>query len=622
MEAGERRGTLAKAWEPRRHWPVGLAAVLASLAWDGALAQAVAPEGQQAPGASGLLATEGEPEPIRIPTGGAAADGGEGAAEPCFPVDTIEIAGDHTLLPREKIVEAVRPHAVSCQGNTSVGGLLEAVSGLYAENGFVTTQPWLPEQDIAATRTLTLRVVPGRIDEIVYVEKHKPWRWFLPRMADRTSRLFKAEGPGDLVGRAGDWWDAVDDDLDRFSLLPPSARIAMTRTVEDGDVLQLDALQGTLDALNSVSSHDAKADLAPGRVSATSKVTIENRVDDTFRLYAGYDNKSASGIDRRRFGITAEKDNLIGINDSWSATLRSDVDSNELSGSVSVPVGSLTFTGGGTWSENTTELDGLTEFYYTMWSASAGVYWTVQNTKTARTTLDLTLDHREENRYIGGLRLDEQRVTTLATGVTYTRLFERGSVSGRLGVTVGLPILNANRDPSDAAPDTARYQFAKLDGELSATYTIPQTASLSSTVKGQWTERPLLSNDQMTIGSVETVRGFSKDFMKADSGFIWRNEAFFAVPAQRLVKGETASAEWARAVLSRVNPYVFLDGGLGHDNANDITGYRVSAGLGVRYGGRTFSYDVGYAFRLAHDDKTTDGDATGELFFNLRLKVF
>lgn len=569
-----------------------------------------------------LPTIEDQVAPIVIVTGVGRLDIGAPEAGPCFPVKAIEISGSYTLLARELIIDTVEPFARSCQSNASVAGLLKAINGLFADKGFVTTQAWLPEQDIIATEMLKLNVVAGRIDKIVYAEEHEPWRWFIARMAGRTTELLQTSRPGDLAKRAGAWWSALDDDLDRLTLLPPSTRIAMARSVKEDDILEVDALQNTLDALNRVPSHNAKAELAPGTRPATSEVRIKNRIDDAFRLYVGYDNRSASGIDRLRFGITAEKDNLIGINDTWSLTLRSDIDSNEMSSNVAIPVGRLTVRGTADWSESTSELAPLTEFFHTTWNVSGGFDWILQSSKIQRTSLDATLKHREINRYINGIDLAAQRVTALGAGITYNRFFEQGSLSARLGFEAGLPILNAVRDANDLDAFAPRSQFFKLDGSLAASWVFPQRASLSSAVTWQWTDDLLFADDQITIGSVESVRGYSKGFFKADSGFVWRNEVAFAMPAQLLISGKTPAADWGRKTLAHFNPYIFLDGGLGHDNANDVTGYRVSSGLGVRYGGPALSYDVGYAFRLAEDNVTIMDDVSGELFVNLRLKIF
>lgn len=542
--------------------------------------------------------------------------------EQCFPVTEIVVQGEHDILARDKIIEKIEPLAVPCQGNESVGALLKELNGLYAAAGYVTTQGFLAPQDIAKTGKLVIQVVPGRIGEVRYSEEHEPYRWFLPRMAVRSREFFQATGPFDVLTRTAKWYDALDDELDRLTLLPPSVRIRMAQTVKPGEVLHVDPLQDTIDALNSVPSHKAAAELAPGKAPATSDIVIKNRVKDSFRAYAGYDTESVEGVDRLRFGTTMEKDNLIGVNDIWSLTLRSGTSTNDLSGSVAVPYGNVTARASAGWQESTTDLSGLAELFVTTWNVSGGADWVVLRDKVSKTVLDVTLAHREQNRYINGFALEEQRVTYIAGGAAYSRSFERGSISGRLGGAVGLPIFSAVKDSDDIDDAAPRSQFWKLEGSVSAGYVIPGLASFSTNWVGQYTTQALYNDDQITLGSRATVRGYSSGSFAADMGFYARNEIAFAVPVGKVITAKSPAADWGRATFEHLNPYVFLDGGMGRDNANDLDGYRLSTGLGIRYGGPRLSYDVGYAFRLAEDKVTPVDDADGELFINLRMKLF
>ena len=558
---------------------------------------------------------------------------GKSTAGTCFTVDTIRIEGGLDLFGRKALETVASPFASSCQSNASVGGLLEALNGYFTDKGFATTRAWLPEQDIAASRTLVVRVVPGRIDDVLYKEERQPYRGLFPRMAGLSRDVVAATSFTEAVRRADGWLEGLDDDIERVTLLPPSARIALARTISKGDALHVDRLQDTLDSLNRVPSHAAKAELVPGGDPATSDVRITNRINDAFRLYAGYDTESIEGVDRLRFGVTAEKDNLLGINDSWGTTLKSGIETNELSGDVSVPIGRVTLRAKGDWSESMTDLGPLSELFTTTWNASAGADWIVHTSRSERLVADFTLTHREQNRYINGVALTDQRVSQLQTGVTYSHFFANGSVTGRLGTSLGLPIFNARVDEDDIDEFTPHNQFAKIDASLSASYVLPGKASLSSSLSGQWTTDPLYSDDQLTIGSRSTVRGFSNGSFKADHGAIWRNEVAFVIPADLLL-GKPATggkagtpapgSEWTRTILARLNPYLFLDAGLGRDIANEANGYRVGGGVGLRYGGPRLSFDVGYAWRLASDARSRrahDGEAA-EMFVMLRLKVF
>ena len=238
---------------------------------------------------------------------------GKSAAGTCFTVDTIRIEGGLDLFGRKALKTVALPFASSCQSNESVGGLLEALNGYFADKGFATTRAWLPEQDIAASRTLVVRVVPGRIDDVLYKEERQPYRGLFLRMAGLSRDVVAATSFTEAVRRADGWLEGLDDHIERVTLLPPSARIALARTISKGDALHVDRLQDTLDSLNRVPSHAAKAELVPGGDSATSDVRITNRINHAFRLYAGYDTESIEGVDRLRFGITAEKDSLVSI---------------------------------------------------------------------------------------------------------------------------------------------------------------------------------------------------------------------------------------------------------------------------------------------------------------------
>ena len=301
-----------------------------------------------------------------------------------------------------------------------------------------------------------------------------------------------------------------------------------------------------------------------------------------------------------------------------------------MTGSLSVPAGRWTLRGSVDWSDSITQLSPLAEMFSTTWNASAGADWVAHASKTGRVTTDFTLNHREHNRYISGAELAEQNVTSLSLGINFARYLEQGQTSARLGAAFGLPILNANNDPDDIGDAVPRSQFAKLTGSLSTAYVLPGAASLNSDLSAQWTRHPLFSDDQMTIGSRATVRGFSNAAFQADSAVVWRNEVAFVLPVDKFLGpsepvaggGAAMPPSGARGVLESLNPYLFADAGVGRDIANDLIGYRVSAGAGLRYGGPCFSADAGYGFRLAADGETVPGhEPAGELFLTLRLKL-
>ncbi len=120
-----------------------------------------------APGGGALAAPEVEGETIEVATGGTPAAGAGG--KPCLAVERIVVAGV-TLLPAEAVRAAVAPHAVGCVGDEAAGAVVGAVNEVYAGAGYVTTQAYLPPQDLRAARILRIEIVAGRVGRIDYRE--------------------------------------------------------------------------------------------------------------------------------------------------------------------------------------------------------------------------------------------------------------------------------------------------------------------------------------------------------------------------------------------------------------------------------------------------------------------
>ena len=543
------------------------------------------------------------------------------SVEPCFRIARIRIEGFAEVATAAEIGSLVKPLAFGCQGNGSITALRKALNSHFANNGLVTTQAWLPQQDMGTSHELAISVIPGRVDRIDYQEKPMDGPGMLGGLVGVSDHR-PDSADVDLLRRIGLWLDGMDDDLDRLILLPDPARISMARTVSKDEILQIDTVQDTLDSLNRVASNKAKAELKPGARPATSVVVVHNQIKDTFRLYAGYDTESVEGFDQLRFGTTIEKDNLIGINDSWQTTLKTGAYSNDLSGSLTIPVGNHNISLNGSWTDALVNLSELSELYTTATTFGGGWNWIANSSKTQKSVFDLSLSRREQLRYVNGEPLTPQVLSVVSFGLTLDRYGQKGTVSGRLGASFGVPVLGASDDAFDATDTVPRTQFRKIEAGLSGYYVLSELASLRSSLSTQVAAHPLYSDDQMTLGSRSTVRGYSGGSIKVDSGAVWRNELVLTLPRSS-PDGASSGQSWFDDVASRMNFYGFGDLGFGRDIANSRNPYRVSAGLGLRYADARLSFDVGYGFRLAEDDRTSLAMSPdrGELFFNLRFKA-
>ncbi len=77
----------------------------------------------------------------------------------CFPIREIRINGIE-IVDIEAIRKKVEPIAASCLDNALASAVVKAVNDVHADNGFVTTQGFLPDQDIRKDKRLTVNVYP------------------------------------------------------------------------------------------------------------------------------------------------------------------------------------------------------------------------------------------------------------------------------------------------------------------------------------------------------------------------------------------------------------------------------------------------------------------------------
>src|SRR5690606_26227842 len=103
-------------------------------------------------------------------------------------------------------------------------------------------------------------------------------------------------------------------------------------------------------------------------------------------------------------------------------------------------------------------------------------------------------------------------------------------------------------------------------------------------VSAQWSGDPLYSDDQLVLGSVSTVRGFTNSAVRVDAGAIARAELAPAIPFEAALGEDFAEGLlFLSEALPNLEPYVFADYGAGRDIASGETLARAGIGAGIRY---------------------------------------
>lgn len=547
----------------------------------------------------------------------------------CFPIREIRINGIEVIKAAE-LRKKVEPLAFNCLDNPLVSEIVKAVNDVHVDKGYVTTQGFLPDQDIRKAKSLTINVYTGRVSKLVYKEPETDEG--LP-VSERWKRGWKdvseAKGLWGTLRATSLWLDTLDDPLDDFQLfddkLFPGLKPWFTFEANEGDVVHIDDVQRNADFMNRVSSNHTEAKLEAGDKPATTNVVYENKRKDSFRLNIGYEangaalNGTGSTVDRR-LRMDIAKDNLIGINDSWRTSLASGINTNEATGSFTLPFRRFTFGLNGSYSESLSSVASGVELFQRTGIASGSLSYNLERNKSVQSTIDSSLTWRRSNRYINDARLSDQTFSVARIGFTRTHLFETSQFYYGAGYSKGLTLWGAIQDPPHPGPMIPRAQFWKIDGSTGFSKGFKDIGTFRLDITGQWTNHPLYSDDQLTIGSSTSVRGFTNNAVKVDRGLVGRSEFAFVLPADWILGENKENVVLAHEILTSAQPYIFVDYGYGWDLASNREINRSGAGIGLRYQHGRFNLDIAYAHPLL--ESGTKNRKSPELYLTASLKLF
>ncbi len=474
---------------------------------------------------------------------------------PSFRIDRILLDGDD-VLGAAATQAILAPFTGRMLGANRINRLLERLNQAFVERGLITTRAYVADQNLAAG-TLTVTVVAGRIEVLEYEGRHlEPGGWDLP-----------------------------------------GVRLAFPTAA--GEVLRLQDLEQGVDQMNRLRRNRVEVQIQPGDTPGGSRVSIRNLEADRFYYNLGTDNfgSEPTGLYRVRAGV--EANGLVGLQEALALSFVGTRNSNALLFSATVPVGYHTLSYLYSYAEfqnliaDTAILFGTTRNQMFDWSMVLG--------RSARgvSNLNFALGLRRATREIGPIQLATQRLTVLRAGYSRLQRLQAGHALGfwvlDLGLSRGLDILGANRDPEDAPDGAPRAQFTKLDFAASLSSRIAHsTWNVRAVAAGQWSPDPLFGSEQIFIGGAATVRGFAEATLSGDRGAYLRNELGPNAPARLMAEGIA------------LQPFVVLDAGSTAFAAAGHWRSLVGAGAGARATTRFMAAEAVLAWPLRYPDRLPD----------------
>ncbi|WP_353166007.1 ShlB/FhaC/HecB family hemolysin secretion/activation protein [Providencia sp.] len=401
----------------------------------------------------------------------------------CFNVSQIELVGisvfDSTMNERW-----IFPYQGQCLSLETIQNLTKQITNEYIEKGYITSQAFIPEQDLSSQH-LRILVIEGRIESIT-----------------------------------------VEDS--------PPRLVAMTFPHLTGSILNLRDIEQGLEQLNRSTSARYTIDIQPGTQSGYSRVVIQKQAR-TIPLSSqlSLDNLGNKSTGKQLLTGSLTADSLFGLGEQWSLSANTDTDfsrshhSRYAVAAINVPYGY--------WSYRY-------QFYRNStlqpFQASGQQYrYEGKNTNQQfdisrlvyrdgkqRLTLQSSLKHKNATTQLASqtLTISSPTLTSLSFTPQYSTTLGQGYFTFNPAAEWGISAFGAS--PDTLAKDSPRSHYRKFSLSSSYQYYFSHGLTYLTSFYGQYSPDNLYGIERISIGGQYSVRGYHEQSLSGNRGGYWRNE--------------------------------------------------------------------------------------------------
>jgi len=491
----------------------------------------------------------------------------------CVPLAGVDIETSE-ILDDAGQASLIRPFLGKCIDGNLIREILSAISNDFIGRGFVTSRPYLLEQDISDGQ-IEIRILVGRVEAIIDAES------------------------GTSNGRI------------------------TTAFIFNSEILNLRELETSLEAIERVPSVSASFEIRPGTQQGGSIIAIRTTESGRFRSELGINART--DIDPQ-LSFLATVDNPLNINDIVEfrynsgeifQTYQSDR-SRELS--YSFPLGDYLLLLNHSDIEYEQRLQGISGSFLSAGdtvSDQLQVSKLITRSQTDRLSLALALELKDTRSFFDDQLIDvsSYKTSQLRLDLRHDWVQPWGQLSTAFSYHRGLDSFGARDDDyytlAGGFENEARLQFEKFNIDSQLVYYLPDPAWYANIrLYLQYSDDILFDNDKLYLGSPYTVRGYSSSLSGSNAWYLHSN--------------------LTRQLRSVVNPFsgnpftktVSLSAGLDYGDARcevdnpDVCGEIYSVGIGIEIS------DANFIGRLlwGHPLKEIGDDIGDEDIFTLDLR--
>lgn len=468
---------------------------------------------------------------------GVAPDPGPAQARggPCFQINQLTVEGV-SLLTTAELTAITGRYVPNCMQGADIQAVMRALDAAYADQGYITSRTYIAPQNLQDGE-LVLTMLEGTVEDILLIDAQKQIE------SRRGARQIETAFPN-----------------------------------AQGKLFQLRDFEQGLDQMNRLDSVEAIMKLQPGKEPGGSHVIVQRVQQDRLRGYARLDNQGSQSTGRNKLSFDLEVDDLLGANDSWTFGYSGSDNTNALSVNGSVPYGYWTFETELAYSEYLTPLNALSELFGTSHTAGLKARYVAHRDQASTTELNFGLRVRKSDRFINDVGLTPQELSTFSLGVKHLRLDETARNSYDATLTFGTTLFGADRDAPGIGADIPRAQFFKINAGWQRQGALGQVGTLVTDLQVQWSAHTLYGTEQLSLGSFSTVRGYEASVATGDMGVYMRNDLYLTPDIWNFLPEEAAGK-----VAGKIQTHLFLDIGITHDYARNVTGKAAGFGVGLSW---------------------------------------
>ncbi|WP_272678345.1 ShlB/FhaC/HecB family hemolysin secretion/activation protein [Providencia sp. PROV019] len=403
--------------------------------------------------------------------------------EICFLISEIQFVGV-TKLTTKTQTQLTSSYLKRCLTLSEIQKLTKHVTNYYMEQGFITSQAIIPEQDLSSHQLL-LQVIEGHVETI--------------EIENSPERLVHQIFP-----------------------------------YQQGKILNLRHIEQGLEQLNRLSSAKYTIDIQPGSQNGYSRVIIHQQGKKwpiTSQLNLDNSGMEATGKQLLTGGLTV--DSPLGFGEQWSVSGNTDMDGSVshhnryIVANVNVPYGYWSYRY--QFYRNST----LQPFY-----ASGQQYrYEGKNTNQQldisrliyrdgkqRLTLQSSLKHKNANTQLASqtLSISSPTLTSLSFTPQYSTTLGQGYFTFNPAAEWGISAFGAS--PDTLAKDSPRSHYRKFSLSSSYQYFFSNGLTYLTSFYGQYSPDNLYGIERISIGGQYSVRGYHEQSLSGNRGGYWRNE--------------------------------------------------------------------------------------------------